>query len=226
MTVQTLAKPAGNSPVPKPVDDHGDIEDLRFRALLGETEWAKLPAPIRQRFSKRLGNGSTVVYVGHVVENWMSRSGWLLAQIARLIGGRLPFSRDANVASVVTVTEEPATGGQIWTRLYARRISFPQVIHSSKRFAGPTGLEEHVGCGLGMALRVSVDDRVLVFRSVYYFMRLRGWQIVLPVWLCPGALSVSHAELGDGRFRFTLEIVHPRFGLLLRQIAVFRGAQP
>lgn len=224
MTAQILAEPIYDCP--GPALDSGDIEDLRFRALLGEAEWAKLPLPIRQRFSKHLGGGNTVVYVGHVLETWMSRAGWLLAQTARLIGGPLPISRDANVASMVSVTEDLATGGQIWTRLYARRSHFPQVIHSSKQFAGPTGLEEHIGRGIGMALRVSVADSVLVFRSDHYFMTLRGWRIPLPVWLCPGTLTVSHAELGNGRFRFTLEVVHPRFGVLIRQAAAFREAQP
>jgi hypothetical protein len=31
--------------------------------------------------------------------------------------------------------------------------------------------------------------------------------------------------MGDGRFLFTLEIVHPRFGLIVRQTAAFRECQ-
>ena len=136
-----------------------ELGDLRFRALLGEADWAALPLPIRRRFSKRLAGGDTAVYTGEVIETQMSRAGWWLAQAARLIGGPLPLSRDAHAPSVVTVTEDVATRGQHWTRLYARRHGFPQVVHSSKRFAGPTGLEEYVGCGVGMALTIHVEER-------------------------------------------------------------------
>src|SRR5690242_9772759 len=167
MTALRLAEP-GSRPH-HPAVHRGPVEDLRFRALLGEAEWAKLPSPIRHRFSKRLGKGATAVYVGEVLENWMSAAGWLLVHVARLIGGPLPTCRETHVASVVSVTEDAATGGQIWTRVYARPNGFPQVIHSSKRFAGSTGLEEYVGHGVGMALRISVVDGALVFSSDRYF---------------------------------------------------------
>jgi hypothetical protein len=117
-----------------------------------------------------------------------------------------------------------AGGGQIWTRLYARRAGFPQIIHSAKRFAGPTGLEEHVGFGVGMALTVHVVDAALVFCSSGYFIQLLGRRLPLPRWLAPGALTVTHGELPDGWFSFTLDLVHPRFGALIRQAAVFREA--
>jgi hypothetical protein len=34
-------------------------------------------------------------------------------------------------------------------------------------------------------------------------------------------MYVTHAELPDGKFSFTLQVVHPRFGLLIRQMAMF-----
>jgi hypothetical protein len=201
------------------------LGDLRFRALLAEADWYELPLPIRRRFSKRLADGETAVYVGEILEMRLSRAGWLLAQLLRLIGAPLPTASDSGVPSVVTVTEEMATGGQIWTRLYARRRSFPQVVHSSKRFAGRTGLEEYVGYGIGMALKLEVEDGALVFRSEGYFFEALQRRFFLPIWATPGALSVTHAEIGDGRFLFILEIVHPRFGLLVRQSAAFRECQ-
>ena len=215
------------APAPEPRCEPGpELGDLRFRALMREEMWASLPLAIRRRFSKRLAGGQTTVYAGEILDSWLSRAGWWLAQAARLIGGPLPLTCNAHVPSVVTVTEDLATGGQVWTRLYARRKGFPQVIHSAKRFAGPTGLEEYVGCGVGMALTVYARDGALIFRSENYFLQLFGRRFVLPAWLCPGTLYVTHAEVPDGKFSFTLQIFHPRFGLLVRQMAMFREMVP
>lgn len=202
------------------------LGDLRFRALLSAEEWAALPAPVRARFSKRLAGGESVVYAGIVSATRATRIGRLVAQAARLIGGPLPLTRDTGVPAVVTVTEDTRGGGQTWTRMYARRGGFPQVVHSAKRFAGPTGLEEIVGGGVGMALKVRVEDGVLVFRSAFYFVDVGPWRLRLPGWLTPGALTVAHTELGAGRFRFTLDLVHPLFGTLIHQAAIFREATP
>jgi hypothetical protein len=207
-------------------DVDGGLGDLRYRALLAEDDWYLLPPAVRRRFSKRLAGGRTMIYVGEVLETRMSRIGWLLTQVARLFGGPLPTSRDANMPSVVTVTEDMATGGQIWTRLYARHNGFPQIVHSSKRFGGPTGLEEYLGGGLSIALRVSVRGGALAFCSDGYFFQIFGRRWRLPNWLSPGTMTVTHAERSDGRFEFRLEVSHPRFGLLIRQSAAFREAGP
>ena len=202
------------------------LGDLRFSALLPAAAWARLPLTIRQRFSRRLGAGATVVYVGEVLQTTMNRAGFLFAQAARLIGAPLPLERAAGLPAVVTVTEDFSGGGQIWTRLYARRAGFPQIIHSSKRFAGPTGLEEHVGAGVGMTLTLAEQDGALIFRSADYFLAWRRLRLKLPAFATPGRFVITHAELGDGRFLFTLELTHPLFGTLITQSAAFREAQP
>jgi len=235
VAAEVLRGPVERRPEPRS-EPRPELGDLRFHALMTEEDWASLPLAIRCRFSKRLAGGRTIVYAGEILESWMSRAGWWLAQVARLIGGPLPLTRDAqarrarvptvHVASVVTVTEDMATGGQIWTRIYARRKGFPQVIHSCKRFAGPTGLEEHVARGVGMTLTVYAREGALVFRSKNYFLEPFGRRLFLPEWLTPGTLYVTHAELPDGKFSFTLQIFHPRLGLLLRQMAIFREIAP
>ena len=208
-------------PVP-PASNTILLDDRRFHDLLPDEDWGRLPLAIWRRFSKRFADGETVVYVGTVEEASFSRAGWWLAQLARVIGGPLPLRTETGVPMVVTVTE--ANGGQIWTRICARSDGFPQVIHSAKRFAGPTGLEEYVGYGVSMALLISVEHEALVFRSVGYFLQIGWLRLPLPPWLTPGNLTVSHSDLGGGTFRFTLELVHPRLGKLIRQSAVFMEA--
>jgi Domain of unknown function (DUF4166) len=200
------------------------IDDGRFRALLADDDWRRLPLATWRRFSKRLAGGRTIVYVGEVDEARHSRGGWWLAQLARIIGGPLPTGTETGVPIIVTVTEDAASGGQVWTRICARSNGFPQVIHSAKRFAGPSGLEEYIGFGLSMGLRLSVEHEALVFRSTGYFVCIGALRWPLPQWFAPGGLTVSHADLGGGAFRFTLDLVHPRLGELVHQSAVFREA--
>jgi hypothetical protein len=200
------------------------LDDKRFRALLSDDDWGRLPLATWRRFSKRLADGQTIVYVGEVEETSHSRIGRWLAQLLRLIGGPLPTGTETKVPIIVSVTEDAASGGQVWTRICAKSNGFPQVIHSAKRFAGPTGLEEYVGFGICMALRLRVEEGALEFCSAGYFLGLGGLRLPLPEWLTPGALTVGHFDLGCGAFRFTLEVVHPRWGALVRQSAVFREA--
>jgi Domain of unknown function (DUF4166) len=202
----------------------GELGDLRFRALLGHDDWQSLPLAVRQRFSKRLAGLQSVVYKGEVLHTRMTGLGWCLAQAMRVIGAPLPLSSDAHVPAIVTVTEDPATGGQFWSRHYNRRKGFPQVIHSSKRFAGPTGLEEYVGGGFGMALTIHARDGALLFKSAHYFLTLGKHRLVLPGWLAPGALTVTHRAIDEESFEFALDIVHPVFGRLIHQSAIFKEA--
>jgi len=208
-------------PFPACRSRRSDLGDLRFRRLVGEAGWAQLPDAVRARFSHRVAAGRTIVYAGEVVECRISRAGWLLAQACRLVGAPLPLRRDAFVPATVSVTEDEAGGGQIWTRVYGRHGGFPQAIHSAKRFAGPTGLEEYVGRGLGIALTVAVEGEALHFLSDHYFLRVGRLRLRLPRWLTPGAMRVSHVDCGGGGFAFVLRLDHPRLGPLLRQTALF-----
>ena len=202
---------------------HADVGDLRFRTLVGETGWAQLPEAVRARFGRHVGEGRSIVYTGEVVECRLSRCGRLLALLLRPIGAPLPLGRDIFVPATVSVTEDPATGGQLWMRIYGRRRHcFPQVIHSIKRFAGPTGLEEYIGCGIGIALRVAVEKEALHFLSDHYFVELGRRRFRLPHFLEPGRMKVSHIDCGDGGFAFVLSLHHPLLGTLVHQTAMFR----
>lgn len=199
----------------------GDLGDLRFRKLLGAYDWARLPEAVRKRFGKRLGVGQSANYAGRVLSCRMSICGWILAQASRLIGAPLPLEQDGGVAAIVSVTEDGASGGQVWTRVYARKRGFPQVIHSAKRFAGPTGLEEYLGGGFGIALKVCAIEGGIRFFSDHYFLQFRQMRLRLPRWIAPGLLTIDHRDCGGGSFTFTLALHHRLLGEVMHQHSSF-----
>jgi len=221
MRPQAAATVVANDHGPASIGEAPHLHESRFRALLGAAAWARLPPAVRRRFSGRPAAGSAVTYAGEIVECRTTLPGRLLAQLCRLIGAPLPLSDDVGVPAVVTVTEDGAASGQHWTRVYGRRRGFPQVIHSSKRFAGPTGLEEYLGCGLGIALRVRANAEALHFHSDHYFAAVGPLRLRLPAWLGPGALTISHVDRGCGQFAFVLALRHPLLGEIIRQTGLF-----
>ncbi|MEZ5899170.1 MAG: DUF4166 domain-containing protein [Hyphomicrobiaceae bacterium] len=218
--ISSLASPAA-------ISETEDLGDIRFRALLGAKQWNMLPTAVQRRFSKRVAAGRTVIYKGTVTTISFSRVGYVFAHALRIIGSPLPLSRAVGQPTVVTVTEDAASGGQFWTRLFVRDRGFPQVIHSVKRFAGPTGLEEAVGFGLVMALRLSVSSQgALVFTSEGYALRIGRVRLGLPSAFTPGALTVTHQEIDATTFRFTLTLAHAVLGTLVHQEAVYDEEAP
>ncbi|MEX0318095.1 MAG: DUF4166 domain-containing protein [Ruegeria sp.] len=205
---------------------HQILRDTRFRELVGKDAWRALPEKVRKRFGYRLREGASVVYQGKVIGMRISLTGRLVAQIARLVGGPLPYDASClNQPAVVTVTEDCGGSGQFWVRQFGRAAGFPQVIYSSKRFAGPTGIEEYIGAGIGMALRVSVDRKGIYFESDHFFLQAGRRKFRFPRWLQPGALTIAHKDLGQSRFLFSLKLRSRWLGDLLQQDAVFHDMQ-
>jgi hypothetical protein len=189
--------------------------------LLGEESWQRLPPAVRQRFGRDLAPGESMMYHGEVASTERTRAGWLWVQLLRVIGAPLPVEKLAFAPSTVVVTAV-SVHTQCWTRIYHGSRQLPQVIRSMKRFSGSTGLEECVGAGIGMALKVAVESQTLVFRSAGYHWRCSGMKLPLPQWLSPGCVEVRHREERGGSFSFVLTVVHPWYGQIFRQVAYFR----
>lgn len=200
--------------------------DARFQKLLGDMGWNRLPGAIRRRFGKRLKGGASVAYQGQVVAMRMNWAGRVLAQASRLIGSPLPYDMSSKgQPAVVIVTEDCESDGQFWVRQYGRAKGFPQVVHSSKRFSGPTGLEEYVGYGIGMALKVEASNDALFFKSDGYFLQIAGRKLPLPRFLSPGALVIGHHDMGEHNFLFSLRLSNRLFGEMIAQDCLFQDAK-
>ncbi len=83
-------------------------------------------------------------------------------------------------------------------------------------------LEEYVGYGFGMTLKVTEEDGALVFRSERYFFEVSRLRLQIPRFAEPGAMEIVHRDEGGGQFSFRLTLEHRLAGKLMHQLAYFR----
>ena len=189
---------------------------LDLAALVGPAGWARLPAAVRRRFGRDHGSAT---YAGRMALR-CSPAGRVFAALARAFGSPLSGATDDAVPASVRVFDD-GRGGMVWERRFHTLGSgAPHVVRSVKQ-QGARGLEERTDGGLGMDLRVFEEDGALVFESRSFFLALGPLRVRVPALLSPGTCRVVHTDLGDGLFRFDLDMVHPLWGHTFHQSGVF-----
>lgn len=189
--------------------DHRDT----IARILGARAWLSLPDAVRTRFSRV----TTALYRGET-DTMLSAIGKLFAWGLALFGAPLPVLTGASEALVEVSVRD---GGMSWTRAYRGPLGLTFEVRSIKRPSQDGRLLECCAGGWTMLLDVFVDEGALVFRSCRFFWRFGAISVPIPLWLTPGVAEVRHADLGGGRFRFTLSFDHPWAGRTVFQDGVF-----
>ncbi len=200
---------------------------LSYRELLGHA-WLGLPAATRARFEHH-----EALYTGTITLRATAAGRWV-ARLCTLVGSPLPPPWHAPLAATVRVEPDHATGGSRWTRCYdfpRKRVS----VASVKAVDADGALVERLSCGLRMRLKLDVRGGALCFDSAGYYVECEGlawcgrrygaWRVELPSWFLPGRTCVSHHDLGNGRFRFTMTIRHALLGDLFHHDGVFHAVE-
>ena len=190
---------------------------LDLAALVGPAGWHRLPPAVQRRFAAAHAD---TAYCG-ALDLHCSALGRCFAAFSAVFGGPLTPLRNAGVAAEVRVYGN-GRGGVVWERrLHATSSAGVRVVRSTKELGSGGGLVERTDGGLAMALDVFEEDGALVFESRRYFLALGGLRLPIPRWLTPGTCRVEHRDLGGGRFRFSLSMVHPWWGRTFHQSGVF-----
>ena len=194
---------------------HRDI----YRQLVGAKGWRRLHPAAQRRFSRDAALAGPVVYRG-IMSIRRTMIGWLFAQIARLFGTPLPLGAAEQAAAEVRVFSDGADG-VVWERRLSPMPGRLEVVRSTKRPWSSEQLLEVTRRGLSMLLAVFEQDGSLVFESRGFGLLIGKRWLRIPDWLTPGICRVTHTALDDRRFRFTLELDHPRWGRLMTQSGLF-----
>ena len=186
-------------------------QPLDLAALVGPAGWSRLPPAVRRRFG--VGHGAAT-YVGRM-ELRCSPVGRVFALLSRLFGSPLCGVSEAASPACVRVFDD-GRGGMVWERHFRT-----QVVRSTKQRDVDGGLLERTDGGLGMGLAVFEEGGTLVFESHRFLLLLGRLRVRVPALLTPGTCRVVHTDLGDGLFRFDLDMVHPLWGRTFHQSGVF-----
>ncbi len=103
-----------------------------------------------------------------------SAAGLVLAQLCRLIGTPFAPYRGDGIPVMISLHQGAAIGATIWKREYRYPVRGAVQVQSTKLIAQDGTLEECVGCGLGMRLKVFELAGELHFLSQRYFWRVAG----------------------------------------------------
>ena len=190
---------------------------LDLPALVGATAWARLPAAVRRRFGVAHG---AATYLGRM-ELRCSTMGRVFAALSRLFGSPLSGVTSMAVPTSVRVFDD-GQGGMVWERsFHTAGGRAPHVVRSTKQLGAGGGLVERTDGGLSMALDVFEEGGALVFESRRFTLMLGRLRLPVPALLTPGTCRVTHTDLGDGLFRFDLDMLHPLWGHTFHQSGVF-----
>ena len=190
---------------------------LDIAAIVGAQSWNRLPPAVRRRFALAHHD---CTYTG-ALDLACSRVGRCFALLTRVLGGPLTGVRSDAVPARVRVYGD-GRGGVVWERhLSVAAGAATRVVRSTKLKGAARTLIERTDGGLSMELDVFEEDGALVFKSRRYFLALGAWRLPIPTALTPGVCRVEHRDQGDGRFRFTLTMVHPWWGRTFHQTGLF-----
>jgi len=188
-----------------------------LQQVLGD-DWAQLGSVIRKHYTLRAFSTVCITVEGEMDTVWHSRIGALLLPLGCLMGSVVPFQGKRVPVSVhCRSVSDDAT--LLWDRVFRFPGRKPFHLRSRMTPMGTHEVVEWVRFGVGMRLRVAVEEGALVLRDNGYLWRLGGCNIPLPGRWLFGRASIEEWGIDARCFRMRMELRHAWFGVLF----AFRG---
>ena len=174
--------------------------------------WDELDPVIRRHYDITPGREQQVVMTGtmtRIDHSWIAK---LFLLPGRVFGALIPYRGTDIPATVENRTREDDTRGMSWYR----RFQFPRhpetVFQSYMVYAEADEIIEYVRFGLGIRMKLSVEQGSLIYSSTGYQWDIGRWSLRFPTWLILGAGRIRETGLSDTGFEMDFEMRHPLFG--------------
>jgi len=143
----------------------------------------------------------------------------LLIPFGLLFGAVVPF-QGRNIPIDVHYNSNSGNSNIYWDRDF----KFQRGSFHFKSFMEPVKQNEvieFVRFGIGIRLRVTVEDKALVFRDIAYVWRIFGYDLPIPGRWLMGEVYVEERPIDDQSFSMKMTLTHPLAGTLFKYSGEF-----
>jgi len=141
--------------------------------------------------------------------------------VGRLFGALVPYCGEGVPVEVRNYCR--ADNNQLqWRRHFFFPGRRPYPFASHMEHLGGNEIVEFVRFGLGLRLRLSVDEGVLCYTTAGYLWRMGPLHITLPDWLLFGSGTIIERAVDSEQIDLDFTLNHPLFGLSFCYAGRFR----
>jgi hypothetical protein len=181
-------------------------------------DWDKLP-PVIQRHYRTSSNRATCVK-GNMEIGYPS---YLLPLISLIhLCGGLVLKRGNRIETIVEKTSCEKNNTLFWSRTLKYPDNKKNYFFSKMIYLQDHELIEYVRFGLGLRLKVSVENSQLVYRSNGHIWQCGKLRLTFPDWLVLGNATIIENPITNQQFKLDFSISHPLLGLTYWYRGIFQ----
>jgi len=175
-------------------------------------EWDKLDSIVKQHYEMAPGVAADMTIHGTMDRVFHSNIAKLFLLPGRIFGALVPYKGTDIETEVKNWTLDENSQAMFWHRT----LQFPDrpltEFRSRMEYAGGNEIIEYVKYGLGIRMRMSVEDGALVFTSTGYVWDTGFASIPIPTWAILGDAKITERGVSEDRFYIDFTMIHPLFG--------------
>ena len=182
-----------------------------MKQALGE-KWHELDEIVKRHYEMAPGVPSDITIHGSMDRVFHSNMAKLFLLPGRLFGALVPYRGSDIPTEVKNWTQQDNVQAMFWHRT----LQFPgkplTEFKSRMEYAGGDEIIEYVRFGLGIRMRMSVEEGALVFTSVGYVWDAGISQLSIPTWAILGDAKIIEKAVSEKAFYIDFSMDHPLLG--------------
>lgn len=188
-----------------------NIKEPVIKQALGES-WEELAEIVKQHYDITPGEASKMTIRGVIDQVYHSNIAKLFLLPGRIFGALVPYKGKNIPTEVRNWTSENNHKAMFWYRTLEFPNKPPLIFSSRMEYINDDEIIEYVRYGLGIRMKMSVDNGALVFKSRNYVWKVGATSVPIPTWLILGDAVITEKAISDDEFYMDFYMIHPLFG--------------